>query len=189
MESIQIQNFRFNHYINNAECYELVKQQAEKYTRLQTTLLRNQPSLVNLDFENDDNKSHTLGYLLKNQKFELGYTVIYEDDDPIIFGGIRIFNDTTTIISARAFCFFTPRPLIHKLLIPFHLKISKDNGFSKAITTFNDYNKKIYDSWPKLIRKKSYTDISLLGVDDSKFKMLGQMNINYVNQWVIEWQI
>jgi hypothetical protein len=172
-------SYRIEHYENPTECYNLVKEQSERYWR---NIQR--PSKSNYDFLNDGENS--IKYLIESGRFNLGYSIVYDDNVPMAFGGIRVMNSDTTIVAARAFCFYTPKLLLNKLLVPYHLSYSKKHGFKRSITSFNDYNYKIYKNWQKFSESPDIVD-DVFDVDYKKFNMLGKQIINKTEQYTIEW--
>jgi hypothetical protein len=187
LEIINLENYRIEHYRRPTDCYEMLQEQIDRYMKLPERLIERKKSLVNYDFSDDG--QHTLRHLIENNKFHLGYTILYDNDIPTAFGGIRVYNRTTTIIAARSFCFPTTKLLINKILIPYHLDISKKHGYKKSIITMNDYNHKIYKMWPYLDKRPSLIDDSRWSVDSSKYFMLGSMHIKNSDQYIIQWNL
>jgi len=177
------EHYSIVHFDNTRECYDLVREQAQLYMKLYGSTDQH---LENYQFNSDI--EYYLGPMLKNNKF-LGYTIIYQDGQPMAFGGIRSYNSQTTIVASRTFCFPTPKLLISKIMIPYHLQCSKSLGYTKSITTFNKHNYKIYKNWPIINLKKSPVDGHVFEVDVSKFTRLGLDTDNNVEQWVIGWDL
>lgn len=167
------------------DCYDLLLQHSNAYLA-QT---KSKPSHINYRFNNDSLNKYTLEYLLKNNKFELGYSILYVDNIATAFGGIRQHDKDTTIIAARAFCYNTPKLVLNKIMIPFHLSISKQRGNNRAIITFNKYNRKIYDLWPIFTKMKNLIDYKDLQIDPDRYLMEGIRHINNTDQYVIQWML
>jgi hypothetical protein len=177
------EHYSILHFDDTRECYDLVCGQAQVYMELYGG---NERNLENYQFDSD--VEYYLGPMLRDNKF-LGYTIIYQDCRPMAFGGIRSYDSQTTIIAARAFCFPTPKLLISKIMIPYHLQCSKSLGYTKSITTFNQHNYKIYKNWPIINLKKSPVIGHAFEVDVGKFNLLGLDIVNNVEQWVIGWDL
>jgi hypothetical protein len=171
--------YRIDHYEDPFECYDLLKSCSERYW---ADISR--PSKTNYDFSSDG--KNTIKFLIENNRFNLGYSIVYDDDIPMAFGGIRVIDDNTTIVAARAFCFYTPKLLINKILIPYQLSYSKSCGFSRSIISFNEYNHKIYKVWRRLTQSPDLVDAKF-SVDYKKFNMLGKQIVNKMEQYTIEW--
>ena len=183
MISVNFDNtYRIDHYENPRECYELLKECSERYWRE-----INRPGKTNYDFTSDS--ENTIKYLIDTDRFTLGYSILYENNLPMAFGGIRKMNDDTTIIASRAFCFYTPKLLINKILVPYHLTYSKSNGFTRSVISFNEYNHKIYRLWQKLSDSPDIVDRNHFTVDYQRFTLMGTQVINKMNQYTIEWNL
>lgn len=176
------------HYDNCQGCYETVKECSEKYW--QSAPKEN--SIDNYKF-GPDAKPWSLGPMLENNSFEGGYSILYIDEKPWSFGGIRKYNDEIALVLARHFSFFTIRPITHGLLLPFQLEIAKELGYKKAWITINDYNLHWYNTWHinAYNKRKSHKRVNKLYVNSdlcvSKCTNLGKMTINNTEQTVLEW--
>jgi len=179
---MKIGEFEIKHFINSIECYDEVKYICEHYFSVY-----DRDSKANYLFTEDDIETHTVGYILKNNGF-VGFTIVYKNEVPVAIGGIRKHEDKVSIIASRALCFATSDLILHKILIPFHLSISREMGFERCIVSFNEYNRKIYDLWERLLKTKSPVDFDF-GVDISAYEKMGIHNINNVNQYVISWTL
>ncbi len=170
---------RIEHYENAMDCYDLIKKYSELYWKDKSN-----QSKSNYDFES--NEQNSIKYLLETNKLNLGYSIVYENNEPMAFGGIRSY-DGYTIIAARAFCFWTPKLLLNKILVPYHLSYCKNIGVKRAILSFNEYNHKIYRLWPKLNLEKDIVDCSFFSADFKQFNLLGKQTVNGMDQYTIEW--
>ncbi|MCX7596583.1 MAG: hypothetical protein N2235_23105, partial [Fischerella sp.] len=131
--------FQIDHYYNTVNCYNLVKQYCEKFC-ISSKKIHN---IENYQFENA--VEWALGPMLKNNKFEHGYSVLSINNQPWSFGGIKKYDNDTALIMSRHFSFFTIYPVTHGLLIPFQLNLSKQLGYKKAWITLNKCNERLYD--------------------------------------------
>lgn len=187
-EVIDNTTYTITHYMDTRECYGQVKECAEKYW----TNAPKTNSKENYQFGNDAT-SWSLGPMLENNQFEGGYTILSFNDKPWSFGGIRKYNDTTALILARHFSFFTIKPTTHGLLLPFQLGMSKELGYERAWITINDYNLHWYNTWHinEYNKSRSHKRINKLYTNSdeciSKCKNLGKMTINNTEQTVLEW--
>lgn len=189
-EIIDSKKYSIAHYYNGNECYDLVKESSINYW----ANVKKINSIENYRFD-DEAKPWSLGPMLKNNEFELGYTVLSIDDKPWAFAGIRKYTDDIAVVLARLFCFFTVKPICYGFLLPFHLQIAKENGYTKAWTSLNEYNIHIYKTWTVKeynkhpIRKR---DSVLYQNNDrmiSTSTFLGERVLFNTNQNVIEWNL
>lgn len=189
-ETIGPNTYTIVHYADGRDCYDMVKEASERYW----TTAGKTSSFENYQF-GDDAKSWALGPMLQSNNFELGYSVLSINDKPWAFAGIRKYTDDVAIVLARLFCFFTVKPICYGLLLPFHLQIAKDHGFSKAWTSLNPYNIHLYETWSlkefnKNIKHKR-TNIMYENNDRmiSTSKFLGEVTLYHTKQNVIEWEL
>lgn len=186
MITFEQNHFRIEHFFDASECLDLVRNSVTEYL----DSVSDKPSHVNYNFtQNSKNEPHTLEYLFLNNQFDLGYSIVYYQNTPTAFGGIRLLDSETIVVASRGFCFHTKLPILSKVLVPFHLSIGKQKKIKTAKATFNDYNKRIYDLWPTISNMKNLIDYSELGVEPDNFKQSGVQNVNYTNQYVIEWDL
>jgi hypothetical protein len=171
--------YKIEHYPNALDCYDLLKDNAIKYWRT-----NNKCSKTNYDF--DSISENSIRYLLETNRFNLGYTVVYDHGIPMAFGGIRVMDQNTTIVGARTFCFYTRKLLVNKILIPFQLDYSKKQGFTNSLVSFNEYNKKIYDLWQKFSDSPELWSVPF-NVEHKNFIMMGKQTINKTEQYTIKW--
>jgi hypothetical protein len=190
VEVIDGKTYELTHYFNSADCYDLVKIHSNRYWEKSGKT----QSIENYQFSEGAN-SWSLGPMLLNNGFELGYSVLSIDNVPWAFAGIRKYDDDTAIVLARLFCFFTVKPICYGLILPFHLEVAKENGFKKAWTSLNTYNKHLYTTWSvrefnKNIKHKR-TNIMYENNDRmiSSSKSLGEIMLYNTNQTVIEWSL
>lgn len=189
-ELVDGKHYSIVHYDPSIDCYDLVKEYASNYWNSAGKT----HSLENYLFD-EDAKPWSLGPMLKNGNFELGYSVLSIDGKPWAFAGIRKHTDEIAIVLARMFCFFTVKPVCYGLLLPFHLSIAKDKGFKKAWTSFNSYNKHLYTSWSvnefNSNRVHKRTNIMYQNNDRmiTTSKFLGEIMLYNTSQTVIEWDL
>jgi hypothetical protein len=185
MLSIKInERYHLEHYKNTNDCWDLVSKSCNEYWKLRS----DSKSKINYSFDNLDD-TRTIGCLFKRKMFDGGFTILYINNIPSAFGGIRRLDDTTSIIMARGFCHYTTKPVIAKIMVPFQLRYSMDSGYHRSIITFNDYNKKLYDLWPKMSKMDSIISENFFNINHLDFSMTGIKNINCVDQYVIEWDL
>lgn len=198
MSQIQISNtidniqYRIDHYFDTLQCYDVVKICSENYWKNNGK----KDAVENYRFD-DQAPEHSLGNMLKYNKFYGGFTILSINNNYYSFGGIRKYNQDTAIILARNFCFFTVKPITNGILLPFHLSVAKNLGFKKAWITINEYNIHWYKTWfinefnknknkNKRLNSKLYTQ-SVKCITQCQNK--GIININYVDQTILEWQL
>lgn len=190
----QISNlYSIQHYINTTQCYQIVKYYSERYW---DTRPKNQAH-ENYRFD-PDAPSHALGPMLLCGKFFGGYTIVFKNDTPISFAGIRKMSDDIAIVLARNFCFHTVKPITNGIILPFQLNYCKQLGFTKAWTTVNDYNISIFDVWYKkeyakrLDRRSRKRDDPIYIESDRCIKNgvnIGKQVVNKILQTVVEWNL
>lgn len=190
IEVIEPTTYTIIHYDNSNECYDLVKECAERYW----SAAPKTDSIENYRFDGDA-KPWSLGPMLQNNGFEGGYTILNIDGKPWSFGGIRRHDDQTALVLARHFSFFTIKPTTHGLLLPFQLEVAKELGYTKAWITINDYNLHWYNTWHVNEYNKMRTRKRLNKLYSNSDKCvasctnLGKMTINNTEQTVLEWKL
>ena len=182
--------YTISHHYDGQECYHIVKESAEKYW---ATAGKNY-SIENYQF-NADAKPWSLGPMLLNNGFEHGYSVLSINDKPWAFAGIRKHNDDVALVMARLFCFFTVKPVSYGLMLPFHLKIARQQGYKKAWTTFNEYNIHLYNTWivKEFNNNKKHKRNNIMYEQNDRMistsRCLGEIMVNNTKQTVIEWDL
>jgi hypothetical protein len=189
-EEINSTSYCLTHYFDTKECYEIVKEASQQYWEKSTK----SHGRENYEF-GDQAKQQALGPMLLNSDFDGGFTVLSMNEKPWSFGGIRKYNNETALIMGRHFSFYTMKLLTHGLLLPFHLQVAKDLGYKKAWITINNYNMYWYQTWyiKKYKRISSNTELGKLYTNSneciSKCKNIGELEVNYTNQTVLEWDL
>jgi hypothetical protein len=189
-ETIGTNTYTIAHYPNGHECYELVKDASEKYWQGAAKT----DSIENYRFDADA-KPWSLGPMLQNNGFELGYSVLSINDKPWAFAGIRKYSDDIAIVLARLFCFFTVKPVCYGLLLPFHLSVAKEQGYKKAWTSLNHYNTHLYETWSvkEFDKKIKHKRTNIMYENNDKMiansKFLGEVTLYNTKQNVIEWEL
>ena len=174
--------------MDTRECYGQVKECAKEYW----TNAPKKEGIENYRFD-EYAKDWSLGPMLENNKFEGGFSILSIDGKPWSFGGIRRYNDETSIIGSRNFSFYTLKPITHGFLVPFQLELCKSLGYKRAWATINDYNLYWYDTYHVKKYNKSQTRKRLNKLytysDEciAKCKNLGKMIVNNTEQTVLEW--
>lgn len=184
-------NYVIKHFLDTKNCYKFVKH----FSKIYWTNNGKKHAADNYRFD-DLAPDHSLGNLLLNNGFQGGYTIVLNKNKPLCFGGIRKYDDEIAIIGARGFSFFTVKPVLNGILIPFHIQKSKELGFKKAWVTINDYNLHWYKTWylnefnnlKRKTKRKEYI-YSRSDICIKTCKNLGKKMINYVEQTVLEWNL
>lgn len=142
VEIINGKTYELSHYYDTTKCYDIVRQAADTFW----VSAASQEGRENYQF-GDDAKPWSLGPMLKNNQFELGYSILSIDGVPKAHCGIRHYDNDTAIIAARAFVFFSLKPILAAFILPLHLAIARKHGYKKAWLTTNQHNAHIYDTW------------------------------------------
>jgi hypothetical protein len=133
--------------------------------------------------------------MLLNNGFEHGYSVLSINDKPWAFAGVRKYTDDIALVLARLFCFHTVKPISYGLMLPFHLKIARQQGYKKAWTTFNAYNIHLYNTWivKEFNNNKKHKRNNVMYEENDKMistsKCIGEVMVNNTKQTVIEWDL
>lgn len=189
-ECIDNHLYTLTHYFDTKECYNLVENASKTYWSKAPKIIGKE----NYEF-GEAATFRGLGPMLLNHKFHHGYTVLEIDNKPWSFGGIRKYNEEVSLVLGRHFSFFTIRPITHGLLLPFHLKISKELGYKKAWVTINDYNLHWYKTWHinEFGKKRKNKRVNILYTNSdncvSSCKNLGKMKIYSTDQTILEWEL
>lgn len=171
------------HYNNTQACIDTVQKETELFWSKRS----NQKAFQNYEFGSDADWS--LENLLKNQKFELGYTLLYINDQFYAGGGIRALDDKTTISLSRFFCKPSPKPLGNAFILPLHIELSRRAGFAKTIITFNQYNEHLVRYYSQVLKTKKDSVSQLAYKYLQKFQLTGLQEINNVQQYVFEYDL
>jgi hypothetical protein len=191
IEIISGKTYELTHYYDTKECYDMVKQASDTYWASSPKDYGKE----NYQF-GDSAKPWALGPMLKDNQFEMGYTVLSINGVPKAFGGMRHYDNDTAIIVARAFVFFTIKPILAAFIMPLQLSIAKERGYKKAWFTTNKHNAHIYDVW--FNKELANTKRTRLRIDPlytksdtvtSRATNLGDRTIFNTEQRVIEWDL
>lgn len=187
-EEIDSHVYSLTHYFDTKECYPIVEAASTEYWKSAPK----SDGKENYVF-GPDATFRSLGTMLLNGKFDCGFTVLEMDGKPWAFGGIRRFDDETTLILGRHFSFFTVKPITLGLLLPLHLSVSKQLGYKKAWITINDYNIHLRRAYQINVfnRRKSSKRLNKLYTNSdqciSVCRDIGKMTIYKTEQSVLEW--
>lgn len=182
--------YTITHYDDGKECYHIAKDAATKFW----SSASKKDSIENYRFDENANP-WSLGPMLLNNGFELGYTILSINDEPWALSGIRKHTNDIALVLARLFCFHTVKPISYGLMLPLQLEIAKEYGCKKAWTTFNEYNIHLYNTWVvkefKKNKQHKRNNIMYEGNDRmvSTHKFLGEIMLNNTKQTVIEWTL
>jgi hypothetical protein len=189
-ETIDNKTYSLIHYYDGNECYDTVKECSERFWKSAPKT----DSIENYQF-GADAKSWSLGPMLLNNGFEHGYSVLSINDKPWAFAGVRKYTDDIALVLARLFCFHTVKPISYGLMLPFHLKIARQQGYKKAWTTFNAYNIHLYNTWivKEFNNNKKHKRNNVMYEENDKMistsKCIGEVMVNNTKQTVIEWDL
>lgn len=189
-EEIDSHVYTLTHYFDAKDCYPIVEPASMEYWK-------NNPKLEGREnyMFGPEATFRSLGPMLLNGKFDLGYTVLEVDGKPWSFGGVRKYDKDTTLILGRHFSFFTVKPITLGLLLPMHLRVSKDLGYKKAWVTFNQYNMHLYKAYQiaDFEKRSSSKQVNKLYTNSknslSTCKDIGKMIIYKTEQTVLEWTL
>lgn len=182
--------YRLEHYTDTRQCYEQVKQANEAYWESRKAT----PAHENYRFDKDA-VPWALGPMLANNKFDLGFSVLYKNDTLFSVGGIRRYSDEIALIMNRHFSLFTIKPISHATIIPFQLDICKDACIDQAWITVNGYNN-WHRTWyhnqgsQRRTAKNAKSDVYCAAkqVSDSCVS-LGTDTINNTQQDILRWKL
>jgi len=187
-EIVGSNTYSVSHYLDSRECHDLVKESCDRFW----VTPHKGYSRENYEF-GPNAKPWSLGPMLKENKFEYGYTVLCINDQPWAFGGVKKYDDETAIILARHFSFYSFKSITRAFLMPMHFRVAKEFGLKKAWITLNDYNMRMSifldsKSWNrKLTVKDTLREYSEVSGGDSV--NLGKKVINNIEQIVLEWKL
>nr|BDT30070.1 hypothetical protein BHI3_35360 [Bacteriovorax sp. HI3] len=171
--------FTLTHYFDTTLCYEQIKTEAEAYWETKGK----KDAEANYLFDNET--SWSLGQMLKNQGFELGFTVVEMDGTFLAAAGLRRHDDVETICLSRFFGIPSLYPYGNAFILPLHIKLSKENGYKSTIITFNPYNEHLLNYYTRILPRKT-DKVSLMVYEEIKnFKSLGLQTINHTEQFVL----
>ena len=174
---------RIEHYSDTTQCYDFVKAQSEKFWDTRT----NRKSEENYFFENS--KKWSLGSMLLERAFDLGYSLLFIDGEFQAGGGVRKLNSETSISLSRFFSVHSPIPFGNAFLLPLHMRLSQQQGFEKTVLTFNNYNSHLARYYQNVLPHKKDA-ISCRAYEYLKdFKHTGEHEINFVQQTVFEYSL
>ena len=175
--------FVLTHYFDTKECYQFVKKEALEYWSTKNKRAASE------NYAFDEEVSWSLGKMLENGGFELGFSVLTMDGLFLAAAGLRKLDDDKTISLSRFFGIQSLHPYGNAFILPLHIKISQDHHFKETIITFNKYNEHLLNYYLKILPKKN-DKISKLVFDKIKdFKSLGIQSINNTEQFVISMKI
>lgn len=168
------------HFTEAKVCFEFLKNESQAFWK-------NHPKKdAEANYSFDGSSPWSLNSLLLTGGFDLGFTLLYINDEFYAAGGIRKLDETTTICLSRFFSKFSTKPYGNAFILPVHLNVSRQAGFKKAIVTFNQYNDHLVNYYTRRlphkkdpISKKAFESIQ-------KFQLTGLKEINYVQQYVFE---
>lgn len=185
-ENLDGTTYKLTHYYDPKECYDTVKFYCEKYWNMTSKTTGKENYMFG-----DGAVSWSIGPMLLNNGFEGGFTILEVDGSPWSFAGIRRYNDDTSLVLCRTFCFHTVKPITHGMILPMQLSISKELGFKKAWFTLNRYNHRLYETvWKPSYYKNKNEEVyarSKNYVETSKY--LGEHTINNTAQIVLGWDL
>lgn len=182
--------YRMVHYTDTRQCHDEVREANELYWSKRKTT----PAYENYRFDSDA-VPWALGPMLLNNKFDLGFSVLYKNDKLFSVGGIRRHSDEIALILNRHFSFFTLKPLTHATLIPFQLDICKQACMDQAWITVNGYNtwhKTWYDhkgSTKRTQRNKTSELYAQAKKVSDLCTNLGTDTINNTQQEILRWKL
>lgn len=167
------------HFEDTKGCYDEVKLLAEDYWSGKNE------SEKSANYSFSGAAEWALGPMLLNGGFDLGATLLYENQRAIAFAGLRSFGEFT-LCMGRFFCVGSVKPLGTAYILPLHMEISKKKGFVGTYFTMNHYNEHIKHYYlnrlPKLkgeVAQKAYENLK-------QFNYVGLREINHVEQHVFE---
>lgn len=179
--------YRITHYDDTQECYNEVKTHCEHYW----TLRQKNESYENYRFD-DLAPAWSLGPMLYGNKFDLGFSLLYINDNLFSVGGIRRLDDNVALIMGRHYSLFTIKPVTHAVLFPFHHGIARKAGYKQAWVTVNQYNnwQKIWYSERTKSRRLTSSELyKRAETITSSARELGNITINNTEQFVLSWNL
>lgn len=175
--------FILTHYFDTRECYQFVKKEAEEYWSTKNK----RDASENYVF--DEEVSWSLGKMLENGSFELGYSVLTMDGKFLAAGGLRKLGDDKTICLSRFFGIQSLHPYGNAFILPLHIKISKEHDIKEALITFNRYNEHLLNYYQKILPRKTDKISKIVLENIKEFKSQGLQTVNNTEQFVISMKI
>ena len=171
--------FVLTHYFDTRLCYDLIKTEAESYwaTKGKTDAI--------LNYKFDDETPWSLGQMLLNQNFELGFSVVTMDGKFLAASGVRKHGDSETILLSRFFGINSLHPYGNAFMLPLHQKLSREEGFKSCIITFNSYNEHLLNYYTRILPRKKDKFSQMVYQEIKEFESLGKKEINKVEQFVL----
>jgi hypothetical protein len=137
--------FEVCHYSNSSDCYDKVKIFCEEIWQSR----KKTDAYINYNFEYPE--AHSIGPLMKDDKFQLGFSLLYKNGKLICCAGLRNYDDETTISLARFLSSPSVYPYGNAFILPLHVELSKNSGFKSTIITFNKYNSHLVNYYQNIL--------------------------------------
>ncbi len=175
--------FVLTHYFDTKECYQLVKKEAEEYWSTKNKREASENYLF------DEEINWSLGKMLENGGFELGYSVLTMDGQFLAAAGLRKLGEDKTISLSRFFGIQSLHPYGNAFILPLHIEISQKHNFKETLITFNKYNEHLLNYYLKILPRKTDKISKIVFEKIKNFKSLGIQTINNTEQFVISMKI
>ena len=171
--------FILTHYFDTKECTSIIKKEAEEYWAKKNK----KDAAANYSF--DDDTSWSLGKMLDNGGFELGYSILTMDGNFLAAAGLRQLGNDKTIGLSRFFGVQSLFPYGNAFILPLHIKLSQDKNFKEMLITFNKYNEHLLNYYLKILPRKNDKISRMVFEHIKDFQPRGIQTINHTEQHVL----